>query len=82
MALHREVRRHVHEGEEEEPHHVNEVPVPGSGFEAEMAGRREVARDLATHDAYRALDAAGVLLRPGLTGTNVMDVVIGVCLDG
>jgi hydroxypyruvate reductase len=33
-------------------------------------------RALAEHDAYRALDAAGALLRTGLTGTNVMDVVI------
>ena len=41
---------------------------------------RDPARDLAMHDAYHALDAAGALLRPGLTGTNVMDVVIGVCL--
>jgi hydroxypyruvate reductase len=40
---------------------------------------RDPARDLAAHDAYRALDAAGALLRPGLTGTNVMDVVIGIC---
>jgi len=41
---------------------------------------RDPARDLAAHDSYHALDAAGALLRPGLTGTNVMDVVIGVCL--
>jgi glycerate 2-kinase len=40
---------------------------------------RDPARDLAAHDAYHALDAAGALLRPGLTGTNVMDVVIGLC---
>jgi hydroxypyruvate reductase len=40
---------------------------------------RDPARDLAAHDAYRALDAAGALLRPGLTGTNVMDVVMGIC---
>jgi glycerate 2-kinase len=38
---------------------------------------RDPARDLAEHNAYPALDAAGALLRPGLTGTNVMDVVIG-----
>jgi glycerate 2-kinase len=38
------------------------------------------AGDLAGHNAYAALDAAGALLRPGLTGTNVMDIVIGVCL--
>jgi glycerate 2-kinase len=42
---------------------------------------RDPARDLAAHDAYRALDAADALLRPGLTGTNVMDIVIGIC-DG
>jgi hydroxypyruvate reductase len=48
---------------------------------ATIRGRgRDPARDLLAHDAYRALDAAGALLRPGLTGTNVMDVVIGICL--
>jgi len=40
---------------------------------------RDPARDLAAHDAYPALDAVGALLRPGLTGTNVMDVVFGLC---
>jgi hydroxypyruvate reductase len=40
---------------------------------------RDPASDLASHNAYYALDAAGALLRPGLTGTNVMDVVIGIC---
>ncbi len=30
------------------------------------------------HESYTALDDAGALLRRGLTGTNVMDVVIGV----
>jgi glycerate 2-kinase len=40
---------------------------------------RDPALDLETHNAYAALDAAGALLRPGLTGTNVMDVVIGLC---
>ena len=38
------------------------------------------ARDLARHDSYHALDAVGALFRPGLTGTNVMDVVIGLIL--
>ena len=33
---------------------------------------------LARHESYAALSAAGALLRRGLTGTNVMDVVIGV----
>jgi glycerate 2-kinase len=40
---------------------------------------RDPARDLLAHDAYWALDSAGALLRPGLTGTNVMDVVFGLC---
>jgi glycerate-2-kinase len=39
---------------------------------------RDPARDLAAHDAYPALNSAGALLRPGLTGTNVMDVVFGI----
>jgi hydroxypyruvate reductase len=34
-------------------------------------------RALAAHDSYAALDAAGALLRTGLTGTNVMDLMIG-----
>lgn len=47
-----------------------------------IAGRgRDPGTDLARHDAYHALDAVGALLRPGLTGTNVMDIVIGVCAD-
>jgi glycerate 2-kinase len=40
---------------------------------------RDPSSDLVQHNAYRALDTAGALLRPGLTGTNVMDVVIGLC---
>ena len=39
---------------------------------------RDPARDLVRHDAYHALAAAGALLRTGLTGTNVMDVAIGI----
>jgi hydroxypyruvate reductase len=52
--------------------------VDGRTWRAAAEAGRDPARDLATHDAYRALDAAGSLLRVGLTGTNVMDVVIGV----
>ncbi|HET7459342.1 MAG TPA: DUF4147 domain-containing protein [Gemmatimonadaceae bacterium] len=39
---------------------------------------RDPAHDLACHDSHPALDAAGVLLRTGLAGTNVMDVMMGV----
>jgi hydroxypyruvate reductase len=51
--------------------------VDGSTWAAIRAAGRDPARDLARHDAYPALDAAGALFRPGLTGTNVMDIVIG-----
>jgi glycerate-2-kinase len=53
--------------------------VDGGTWQAIVLAGRDPARDLAAHDAYAALDAAGALLRPGLTGTNVMDIVIGVC---
>jgi glycerate 2-kinase len=53
--------------------------VDGKTWAAIAAKGRDPARDLAAHDAYHALDAAGALLRPGLTGTNVMDIVIGIC---
>ena len=29
--------------EQEQPHHVDEMPVPGGEFEAEMLGRREMS---------------------------------------
>lgn len=51
--------------------------VNGETWAAIRAAGRDPARDLARHDAYPALDAADALLKPGLTGTNVMDVVIG-----
>ena len=37
---------------------------------------RDPAADLARHDAYAALDAAGALVRTGPTGTNVSDLAI------
>ena len=37
---------------------------------------------LARHDVYPALDRAGALLRTGHTGTNVMDVVVGLIRGG
>jgi glycerate 2-kinase len=53
--------------------------VDGATWAALVEAGRDPARHLAAHDAYPALDVAGALLRPGLTGTNVMDIVIGVC---
>ena len=52
--------------------------VDAGTWRAALAAGRDPARDLAAHDAYRSLEAAGALLKVGLTGTNVMDVVIGV----
>jgi hydroxypyruvate reductase len=54
--------------------------VDGGTWQAIESSGREPAQDLAEHNSYPALRAAGALLRPGLTGTNVMDVVIGCCL--
>ena len=51
------------------------IVTPATWSAVERSGR-DPARDLASHDAYRALDAAGALLRTGPTGTNVMDIVI------
>ena len=51
--------------------------VDGSTWATIAAAGRDPSADLARHDAYPALDAARALFRPGLTGTNVMDLVIG-----
>ncbi len=53
--------------------------VTSDTWEAIRRAGRDPDRDLAAHDAYPALEAAGALLKPGLTGTNVMDVVFAVC---
>lgn len=52
--------------------------VDGSTWAEIARSGRDPDHDLSVHDAYHALDSAKVLLRPGLTGTNVMDLVIGV----
>jgi hydroxypyruvate reductase len=52
--------------------------VDSSTWDAIVDAGHDPARCLADHDAHTALAAAGALLRPGSTGTNVMDVVIGI----
>ena len=47
-------------------------------WNAIKAAGRDPAADLKHHDAYPALDAAGALVRTGLSGTNVNDLVIAV----
>jgi len=51
--------------------------VDGTTWARVTAAGRDPAQDLASHDSYHALDAAQALLRTGPTGTNVMDIVIG-----
>lgn len=41
------------------------------------AAGRDPARDLASHHSHDALAAAGALFQTGMTGTNVMDLVLG-----
>ena len=53
--------------------------VDGRTWTGIKARGRDPAHDLAAHDAYPSLDSVGALLKPGLTGTNVMDIVIGIC---
>jgi len=47
-------------------------------WDAIVTEGRDPADDLAEHRSHLALDAVGALLRTGLSGTNVGDVVVGV----
>jgi hydroxypyruvate reductase len=47
-------------------------------WNAILRAGQDPAAALAHHESYAALDVVDALLRCGLTGTNVMDVVIGV----
>jgi hydroxypyruvate reductase len=49
--------------------------VNGSTWARIAAAGHDPAAALHRHDAYPALAAAGALFKPGVTGTNVMDVV-------
>lgn len=46
-------------------------------WRAITAAGRDPARDLQTHHSHDALAAAGALFHTGMTGTNVMDLVLG-----
>src|ERR1700712_87911 len=52
----------VDAGEQEEPDHVDEMPVPGGELEAEMLGRRELAFERAD-EAYDQEDRADEHMR-------------------
>ena len=51
--------------------------VDQSTWAAIRAAGRDPDADLRSHRSYDALAAAGVLFKTGLTGTNVMDIVVG-----
>ena len=52
--------------------------VDATTWDAMLAKGRDPADDLAEHRSFAALDAVGALLRTGLSGTNVGDVVVGI----
>jgi glycerate-2-kinase len=52
--------------------------VDGATWRCIAAAGRDPQRDLDAHDSYAALEAANALLKTGPTGTNVMDIVIGI----
>jgi glycerate 2-kinase len=51
--------------------------VDASTWSAISAAGRDAGAALRAHDAHGALSAANALFSPGLTGTNVMDLAIG-----
>src|SRR4249920_4149307 len=60
---------HVDAGEQEQPHHVDEVPVPGRRLEAEMQLRRERAAH-GPDQAHREKDGADDDVEPVETGRH------------
>ena len=56
--------------------------VDPSTWQAIAEGNVDPSEALARHDSYRALDAAGALLRTGVSGTNVMDLVLALSQPG
>jgi glycerate-2-kinase len=54
--------------------------VDASTWSAIRTAGRDPAEDLRAHDSYSALDSVGALIKTGDTGTNVMDIVVGLVL--
>jgi glycerate-2-kinase len=52
--------------------------VDAGTWNAIASAGRDPESALRAYESHAALDAAGALFRPGLTGTNVMDVTIGI----
>src|SRR5262249_50567245 len=52
--------------------------VDATTWDAIVGAGRDPAEDLSEHRSHAALDAVGALVRTGLSGTNVGDVVVGI----
>jgi glycerate 2-kinase len=52
--------------------------VDAATWDAIVAAGRDPAEDLSEHRSHDALDSVGALVRTGLSGTNVGDVVVGI----
>jgi hydroxypyruvate reductase len=52
--------------------------VDATTWDAIVSAQRDPADDLAEHRSYDALDAVDALIRTGLSGTNVGDIVVGI----
>src|SRR5690349_2035628 len=80
---------HVDAGEEEQPDHVDEMPVPGGCLEAEMARRSELSCDRSEEanreedradDHMKAVKTGGHEERRAIDGSEVTGAIeIGVC---
>jgi hydroxypyruvate reductase len=51
--------------------------VDGATWASIQTAGRDAAASLKAHESHAALAAANALFSPGLTGTNVMDITIG-----
>ena len=52
--------------------------VDSTTWDAIIDAGRDAADDLVDHRSHASLDAVGALIRTGLSGTNVGDVVVGI----
>src|SRR5687768_57302 len=68
-------------GEQEQPDHVDEVPVPGGELEAEMLGRRELAH-VGTDQAHGEEDGADDDMRAMEAGRHEKGRAIDVAFEG
>src|SRR5687768_1252907 len=68
-------------GEQEQPDHVDEVPIPGGELEAEMLGRRELAL-VGADQAHGEKDGADYHMRAVETGRHEKGGAVDVAFEG